>query len=206
MNYERLLTYGNLIPLELKLDERKVKEEIAGFEFTQYNKSKPSNPRYGLSITSEDGRHDGRDLDSLHELSVREKKMYTEMDFVQPTEVYKTSKEVQKVCEPFKEGLGRTHFLSLKTGGYFPPHRDDRGTASQDTFRIIVPIQDCNPPQCYFILEGKPLHFEPGRAYFMNTNLTHSVFSFSESNLMIVMNVSAEPKLLKKIPMLALNC
>ena len=56
----------------------------------------------------------------------------------------------------------------------------------------------CNPPDLYFMYEDKPLHFEYGRAYFLNTNKTHSLFSMNGS-LMIVLNVKANEEVYKII-------
>ena len=40
----------------------------------------------------------------------------------------------------------------------------------------------------YFMYENEPLHFDHGRAYFLNTNKSHNLFSFKDS-YMIVLNV-----------------
>ena len=40
----------------------------------------------------------------------------------------------------------------------------------------------------YFMYEDKPLHFEHGRAYFLNTNKSHNLFAFKDS-YMIVLNI-----------------
>jgi len=46
--------------------------------------------------------------------------------------------------------------------------------------------------------EDKPLHFDHGRAYFLNTNKSHSLFSMRGS-LMIVLNVKANEEVYKII-------
>ena len=111
------------------------------------------------------------------------------MSFRILTKVYEKSLELKKVIDPYKKFLGRTHFLNLRKGGYFPPHRDDRGSKVQPDFRIIVPIKDCNPPSSYYVFNNQIQTLNHGYAYFMNTNLEHSFFSFSHDTLMIVMNV-----------------
>jgi hypothetical protein len=58
----------------------------------------------------------------------------------------------------------------------------------QNSLRVLVPLKGCNPPDMYFMYENKPLHFEHGRAYFLNTNKSHNLFSFKDS-YMLVLNI-----------------
>lgn len=183
VTYERLLSYGNVFPLTINCDIPKLLEEIEPFPFRQYNTLKPQNPREGLSITSLNGDMNGDDLESLKELG-----KYTEMSFRTLTSVYYASSQVRQLIDPFRNYLGRTHILKFQKGGYFPPHRDCYGS-TQHSFRVIVPLVDCNPPELYFMMENQPVYFNHGYAYFMNTNMVHSVFSFIKNSMMIVMNV-----------------
>ena len=199
MTYERLLSYGNVIPLRISCEREQLLEEIKDFKFSQYNSSKPKNPRLGLSVTSHDGSINGIDLDSLHELNQRTGRYYDECSFKELTEVYHKSEQVQKLVDPWKEHLGRTHFLNIKKGGYFPPHRDDRGYTEQHTFRIVVPIRHCNPPKFHFVMDNQTISFMENHAYFMNTNLMHSVFSYSDDNLMLIMNIMSNAESLSTI-------
>jgi len=190
MSYSRLLTYGDVIPLKIECDTDRLREEIKDFEFKQYNPRKPI-PRYGLSITSLKGGLDGIDLDSITEYNKENNVKYDEMTFKTLTDVYYKSPELQKVVDPFKEHLGRSHILYLPPGGYFPPHRDlPVFSDQQKSMRILIPLKDCNPPGLYFIYDGQILNFEHGRAYFVNTNKTHSLVSYLWS-YMVVLNVAS---------------
>jgi hypothetical protein len=161
------------------------------FERAQYNPRKDIK-RLGLSITSLDGKTNGIDLDSLKEYNKENDTSYHEMSFTHLTPVYDMSEQVQKIVDPFRELLGRSHLIELEIGGYFPPHRDQASYVSNGlrAIRIIVPLKNCNPPGMYFNYDEKILQFEHGRAYFVNTNKTHSLFSFSGSSF-IVLNVKA---------------
>jgi len=181
MNYERVLSFGNMFQLNIWCDVKKLQEEISRFDFARYNPNKDVN-RYGLSVTSLDGELNGPDLDTLRFTD------YNEMSFCTLTDVYHESEELQKLVDPFKPWLGRTHFLNLKTGGYFPPHRDEV-SEKQFSFRVIVPIHHMNPPSNYFIHDNNILNWNEGFAYFLNTNAVHSVFSYSDESLMLVMNI-----------------
>lgn len=183
LTYERILSYGNIIQLKLKCDVKKLVQEISKFKFKQYNPDKDIN-RYGLSVTSLNGEINGIDLDTLRN------KPYDELSFRQKTEVYYSSKELQKLVDPFDKWLCRTHFLNIKKGGYFPPHRDEV-SSNQKAFRIIVPLVDFNPPQHFFIVQNQIVSLNEGYAYFVNTNLEHGVFSYSNDTLMLIMNIEA---------------
>jgi hypothetical protein len=195
MTYERILSYGQIFPLRISCDTGKLVNEISRFSFAQYNPNKPI-ARKGLSVTSLNGDLNGLDLDSLSG------SIYDESSFRTLTDVYYNSEEVRKLVDPFKNHLGRTHFLKILKGGYFPPHRDEF-SLEQKSFRIIVPIKAFNPPNHYFIHNDQIINMNEGTAYFVNTNIVHSSFSFSNDNLMLIINVlsSAESydKLLRSV-------
>ena len=188
MSYNSILSYGDLIPLNIECEVGKLFSEIEGFKFAKYNPRKDI-PRYGLSITSLDGSLNGVDLDSIKEYNKENNTNYDELSFSTFTDVYHSSPEIRKIVEPFKNHIGRSHILNLPAGGYFPPHRDlPVYVEQQNSLRVLIPLKGCNPPDMYFMYEDKPLHFEHGRAYFLNTNKAHNLFAFKDS-YMIVLNI-----------------
>ena len=188
MSYNSLLSFGDLIPLKIRCDVKKLFNEVKDFKYLQYNPRKDIK-RYGLSITSLDGNMDGVDLDSIKEYNKENNTEYDELSFQAFTSVYYESQEIQKITEPFLGHIGRSHILHLPEGGYFPPHRDlPVYVEQQNSLRVLVPLKGCNPPDMYFMYEDKPLHFEHGRAYFLNTNKSHNLFAFKDS-YMIVLNI-----------------
>ena len=182
LTYERVLSYGNIFPLNIECNPEKLLQEIKPFDFYQYNTTKPDIPRVGLSVTSLDGKINSGDLESLRDTE------YKESSFRVLTDVYYKSKEVQKLIDPFKSWIGRSHILNIKKGGYFPPHRDEL-SEEQHTFRILIPLKAFNPPHHYFIHGDNITHLNEGRMYFINTNMVHSSMSFSNDTFMAVMNV-----------------
>jgi len=198
MMYNNLLSFGDIIELNIDCNVKKLLDNISKFEWLKYNPRKDIN-RYGLSVTSLDGNLTGIDLDSLYEYNRENNTKFDEDSFKTFTDVYYKSEEVQKLVEPFKPWLWRTHFLNFRKGGYFPPHRDMRRIDEQDSFRILVPIRDCNLPALYFMYEDKPLHFNMGSAYFVNTNKMHSIFSYSNKSCMLVMNIESNDESIKKV-------
>mgnify|MGYP001171803820 CR=1 FL=1 len=198
MSYTSLLSFGDFISLKFKCDVKKLFDEIKQFSFSQYNPRKDIK-RYGLSITSLDGSINGIDLDSIKDYNIENKTEYDELSFNKLTDVYYSSNEIQKVVKPFIKHLGRSHILYLPEGGYFPPHRDlPVYYEGQNSLRVLIPLKGCNPPDLYFMYENKPLYFEHGRAYFLNTNKAHNLFSFKDS-YMIVLNIKTSEEVYKII-------
>ena len=196
--YSDLLTYGDFIQLKNSCNSKELLEEIKDFEWKQYNPRKNVN-RYGLSITSNDGSLNGEDLDSLYEYSKEKGRICDEDEFTTLTDVYYKSKEVQKLVNPFKPWLCRTHFLNFRKGGYFPPHVDFRGTKGKQFIRLLVPIKKCNTSWLYFMYEDKLLNFSRGYTYFLNTNKKHAIFSFDDDSIMLVMNIKVCKESIDKI-------
>ena len=196
--YNDLLSYGDFIQLNNSCNSKELLEEIKDFTWFRYNPRK-NVERYGLSVTSEDGKLTGKDLDSLYEYSKEMGKIYDEDDFTTFTDVYYKSTQVQKLVDPFKPWLCRTHFLNFRKGGYFPPHIDNRGTKGKQFIRLLVPIRKCNPSFLYFMYEDKLLNFNRGYTYFLNTNKKHAIFSFSNDSTMLVMNIKCCQEAIDKI-------
>ena len=171
----QLALYGDVIPLKLKLDYKKFEEGLKKYnnKWVQYNPRK-NIPRYGLSITSLDGGFSGiPDLDSLKEYNEKHNLNLDEPDIKTLTPFWPY---VESVLSKFKNHLGRTHLIKKSAGGQFPSHRDgyEREVKS---FRLFLPIYNCNPPFNYFILDDKILRFEHGRLYFINTLKEHIVIT-----------------------------
>lgn len=203
--YYALATYGNFYQLNYKIDNpnKFVKWTEDNFEYVRYNPRKPID-RWGLSITSLDGSLSGRpDLDSLTEYNYELGNFSTdnfikESDLNVPTPVYYYT-EIKKICDPWQPYLFRTHVLRLNSGGFFPYHRDHTNINLQ-TFRLIVPLKNCNYPQTTFILEDKILNFKTGTVNFVDTAKSHQIFNASsEPSYWIVMNIDANEETVSKV-------
>ena len=166
----RIALYGDVLPLKFKLDYKKFEKGLKLFDdkWVQYNPRK-NIPREGLSITSLDGGFSGiPDLDSLKEYNEQHNIYIDEPDIKTLTPFYPY---VESVLSKFKNHLGRTHLIRKYAGGQFPSHRDHYERENK-SFRLFLPIYNCNPPFNYFILDDKILHFEHG-----NTCKEHIVFT-----------------------------
>lgn len=188
LEYLTLCGYGDFIELDLRIAQPKkvVEWSEENFTYVKYNPRKNIN-RFGLSITSLDGGVSGRpDLDSFWTENPED--MPKETDINVPTPVYEHP-EIKKLCEHFQPFVGRSHFLKIPPGGYFPPHRDFKST-ELNSYRIIVPMLDFEFPNFTFMLEDKILQWQPGRAYFLNTAKAHHLFNCGiRDSYWIVLNI-----------------
>ena len=184
-----LSNLGDVVPLGINVDIEKTKKELEYFEdeWKQYNPRKP-NARQGLSITSLDGELSGiPDLDSLLEYNVLNNVRIKEVDINVRTPVAERVKSIKPLLDIF-DTLGRSHFIRLNRGGFFPPHRDSK-LLNVSCFRVITLCHNCNRNQFNFIYEDRLLNLKPGKPYFINTRKVHSVFSYVDDSVQCVLNV-----------------
>lgn len=198
IEYLTLAGYGDFIEMGLGINNPKevVDWTEENFEYVKYNPRKQIN-RWGLSITSLDGGLSGRpDLDSFYAVDPSTKP--TELDIKVPTPVYEHP-EIKKLCEHFQPFVGRSHFLKIPPGGYFPPHRDFKST-ELDSFRIIVPMLNFEYPRFTFILEDKVLPWNAGKAYFLNTAKAHHLFNCGGGDsYWIVLNIETTKESIMRV-------
>lgn len=195
--YDCLTRYGDFYQLNFSISLSKILEELKLYknDWVKYNPRK-NIPRYGLSITSLDGGLSGiPDLDSVREYNIKNNLNLDETDFNKKTEVWNL---VDSGLREFDGHLGRTHFIRMDRTGCFPPHRDQY-SRDINSFRLFIPIEKCNPPGTYFILDNKILNFEHGKVYFINTCKEHTIFTMSEFSLFVVANIILSEKSVDKV-------
>jgi hypothetical protein len=167
--------------------------------WVRYQPHKPNN-RWGLSVTSLKGGFSGEpDLYSLREWNAMHGSSYNEADFKVRTNICDFIPELNPFLDFFGPSLGRVHFLRLDAGGFFPPHRDNGAIVDSPTFRIIVPIANFHKHLMQWIQEDKSIHLDMGRTYFINTTRVHSLFSYADGCIMLVLNIIADRSILDKL-------
>ena len=194
LTIEKLMLLGDQTALDIKINEGKLLQQLKPFDdqWSKYNNHKPGIPRDGLCIINEDGINKaGPALDSLSEWNREHGTNYSELDFDVPTPVYNNTM-LKDILDDIKSECYRSHFLRLPQGGYFPPHRD----FSLDSVRVILPVYNCNPPGCRFMIEDKTLHWDHGRFYLVNTLKEHTLFNCSDNleSIWLVLNVKVTEK------------
>jgi hypothetical protein len=194
-------SFGDVIELNFPTFDLVRTQEILDHHpgWQRYNPRK-NIPRYGLSITSLDGGYSGiPDLDSLSEYNRENNTTYSDKDFTVRTDIANQIPEVPFLLDAFSAGLGRCHFLRLDAGGFFPPHRDNGHSVPSKNIRIIVPLLNTGPKQWKWLQEDQVLHLEAGKAYCINTTKVHSVYSFVDNCVIMVMNVVANNSTIKAV-------
>jgi hypothetical protein len=155
----------------------------------RYNPRKAHIARFGLSLTSLEGGLTGLpDLDSLKEYNKENGTHYDEENFRTPTPVLRDNEAIRQPIEKFIPLLGRSHFIRLDEGGFFPFHRDSSFPGAK-TFRLFAPLLGCEAGQFVFLYDGQRIFLEPGQLYFINTKVEHALFSFGKDATFLVLNV-----------------
>ena len=185
--YSTLSSLGEFCPLDIDFDSSLLRKQLKPYldKWVPYNRSKPGYKRYGLSLFSLDGGTSGEvDINSIFEYNKKNQTDYTELSFRTPTSYWK---ELSSLSEPLKgleKSLGRSHLIRLDNGGFFPPHRD----LGKDAFRLIS-FFNSDPDFFTFILDDKKIFFVTDRLYLFDAKKTHSLFSFKDNAIILVLNV-----------------
>jgi len=197
-----IVNYGDVIELDFpKWDCQKITELLLKHPgWTYYQPHKQGYNRYGLSVTSLDGNFSGEpDLYSLREYYNMTGKLYNEQDFKIRTNVTAFLPELNDFLDFWEPNLGRVHFLKLNKGGFFPPHRDNGLVLDVQSYRILVPIHNFGINDMKWIQDEKVLKLEIGYTYFINTCKPHSLFSFIDNCIMLVVNVMVDDNIIEKM-------
>ena len=195
--WNSLCNMGQTLKLKWKINEHEVLEQLEQFKdnWCPYNVKKDThNNRWGLPITS----HTGDVMDNYHLNSFGYMQKYHDVEmkeenFTTPTEVYNKVPELAKLVDAFKPDIGRVHLLRVDKGGFFPPHRDFPGVGPE-WMRLLMVFGKCKPENFVHMLDGKPVYPDPGYLYFVNFQLDHSVFSFSDGLYALILTVKVNQR------------
>lgn len=195
--------YGDFYRIGYPLNIQQIQKDLKPFKdkWSQYNTRRSHIPREGLCVFNYDGKCGPNPaLDSLKQYNEIHGTELTESDAHVPTELYHASVELQRYFKPLLGSVVRTHFLKLKSGGFFPPHRDHTHGV-QNSIRIIVPISGCKPPDSNFILEDKILYMDHGNSYIINTTKMHWLFNAHAKNdsIWLVINAKTDERTMRLV-------
>jgi hypothetical protein len=196
-----IVNFGDIIELDYNIPHNEIYQLVdKHYGWKPYNPRKLANRRFGLSVTSIDGEYSGvPDLDSLKEFNYKNNTTYTESDFKTRTPIANEHSSIKNLLDDWGDELGRSHFLKLHPGGYFPPHRDNGMSSLVNYFRILIPISGFGPHEMKWVQEDKVLNFNVGTAYFVNTTKVHCLFSFVSHCTMLVLNIKVNDTSIEKL-------
>lgn len=167
---------------------------------------KPYNPRkgisrMGLSVTSLDGGLNGvPDLDSLSEYNSENGTQYNNQSFLKVTPVLEHSTVLKEILAPYREWLGRCHFIRLDAGGFFPEHYDCMKFGEEEEIRLIGFVQNCEINVFKFCYEDRLIAgLANGQLYYFNASKRHSVFSLSHGVIFLVITLRFDLELFKTV-------
>lgn len=148
-------------------------------EFTPYQEYKDGHNRFALPLVTSENN------DSFISLQDTPK---SELDFKTETNYLRYTPSLQKFIHRFE--FGRAHAISLKKGGFFPPHRDGPipSRLDEECFRVLITLGGCDNDKFITIIDNKVLPLKSYRAYYINSFKTHSAFSFSDDCNFIILN------------------
>lgn len=195
--WNSLCNMGNIVKLKLNFNGDSVLQKLGQFEnnWCPYNVKKDKvNNRWGLPLTSHTGDvNDNYHLNSFGYMQKYHDVEMKEENFNTPTKVYSELTEIADIIELFRPDIGRVHLLRVDQGGFFPPHRDFPGP-DPEHFRLLAVFGKSKPENYVHLLDGKTFYPEPGFLYFVNFQLDHSVFSFSDGLHALILTVKVNQR------------
>ena len=185
----RLYSMSDWQELNLTFNSKKLLKELEPFDadWKKYNPSNEKNNRWGLSVTSLDGGLSGiPDLMSLKQHYDNTGQQVSDSDINVPTRVWTECETVQRILEPFRPWVIRTHFLRLDAGSYFPDHHDMlRREFCRDHIRLTAFV-NVNEYSFKWIYDDKIIKCNNGSIWYFNSHKRHCVFSTADNMLIMV--------------------
>jgi hypothetical protein len=198
-------TYGDIIELMPTIPTQKYYDLLTQHDgWKYYNPRKKGFNRYGLSVTSMDEDYSGvPDLDSLYQYNLENNTNLGEHSFKKRTPIVDQMPEVRSLLDEFGDDLGRSHFLRLDKCGAFPVHRDHSWGLPSENYRVIVPFYNFHRYSMVWVYDNTSIRLREGTAYFMNTCKEHSLFSFVDNCIMLVLNIACNERSFKNLMRIA---
>jgi len=184
-----LLNLGPFEPLNIRIDLVKYMYEIKQFDSDWVNylpRTDRPNNRKAMTLMSLPGKTH-KENTSLAEASYAAGRQLSELEFNQPTDVYKSCTSLSSVLDQWQP-LGRSMIVRCDTGGYFVPHRDAT-SMPRDCFRLVAFLNNCGPLQYDWLMDDRKMLIQPGQLYYVNTRLTHRTISWVDNSHHLILNV-----------------
>jgi len=79
--------------------------------------------------------------------------------------------------------------IESNQGSFFLPHRDLRREDTNDWIRLNCFLNNTDPEQCTYVIDGVIQHFEERRWYIVNPRKTHYSFTFADNTVHYVVDI-----------------
>jgi hypothetical protein len=189
----QLQVIGDLVPLDFHISHNEYWENVKIFEDKDW--FRPFQPKEGITNDRESVLLYGLEGDlptSVTGLSHIEAKlgyMPNEDEFKYPTIAYKELTCIHSVFEYFD--MGRSFFIRLNAGGFYPWHRDHY-YLKRETFRLIAFLGNSNNDHLHWVINGMQFNALPNTVYYVDTRKAHRLNASHHKCDMIVMNVKKD--------------
>ena len=182
--------------LNIKFSPKLLMEEIEGYEWKRYCPEKKDNNRWGLSVTSLDGKLTGiPDLNSLRDYYEETGQVVRNRDINTLTEVYHNSHELKKMLGGLEPWLIRTHFIRMDAGSYFPDHFDMAPMDLKNDQIRLTAFVNVNEYGFKWIYDDKIIKCNNGTVWYFNSHKRHSVHATQDNMMILVICLRYDLKL-----------
>lgn len=189
----QLQVLGDWVPTDFVIDEEEYFLSVKKFE--ENNWFRPFQPKEGVL----NDRHSvllyglkGDEPTELTGLSHIEAKLGykpREDEFMYPTEAANKMRCLHSVFKYFD--MGRSFFIRMNAGAFYPPHRD-HFNLSRPTFRLIAFLGGQTSESLHWEVDEKKCVPLPNHVYYVDTRKMHKLHASDHKCDMVVMNVKKD--------------
>jgi hypothetical protein len=189
----QLQVIGDCVPLSFRVNQDEYWENVKIFEENDW--FRPFQPKKGITNDRESVLLYGLEGDQpttvtgLSHIEAKLGYMPSEIEFKYPTNAYKEFTCIHPVFEYFD--MGRSFFIRLNAGGFYPPHRD-HFHLQRKTFRLIAFLGNNNNDHLHWTINGVPFNALPNTVYYIDTRKAHRLNASHHKCDMVVMNVKKD--------------
>lgn len=186
----QLMVLGDVVPLSQTINQKDFITEISKYDndWVDYlPRTGWSNNREGMLLIGPKGYSHTEGLSMPEIAKDLDNDGINEALLSYPTQLYKDMPCLHKTLDYYSP-LGRTFFVKLNKGGWFPPHRDG-SQIPRETFRLVAFFENSDPHSFKWFTNYKQLEIEKGRLYYVDTRKVHETFCNNDNSIHLIINV-----------------
>ena len=186
----QLQVIGDWEPLDFSIDQKEYQKNVKSFIDNDW--FRPFQPREGIINNRESVLLYGLEGDEPTALTglshIHAKLGYKprEYEFSFQTKAAKNFSCMKSVFDYYD--MGRSFFIRLNAGGFYPWHRDHM-YLKRDTIRLIAFLGEANLDGLAWEVNGQRVDALPNHVYYVDTRKSHRLHAQQDACDMVVMNV-----------------